>query len=69
MIAALTQQETTMINLFKNRDPKTSNTQTSELSSDDLASVTGGTKTPPPSGSSEGCGFTRLPGHPDPRAF
>jgi hypothetical protein len=60
-----------MINLFKNRTQKTSNTQAHELSSDDLASVTGGLIAPSPSGGTEGTGFvlSRFPGHPDPRAM
>jgi len=73
MIATLTQQETAMTDLFKNLTPKTSNIQASnearQLSLDELATVAGGTKTAPPSGASEGCGFTPLPGHRDPRAF
>jgi hypothetical protein len=61
-----------MINLFKNLTQKTSNAQAAhvarELSSDELASVAGGL-TLPPSGSSEGGGFHRLPGHIDPRVI
>ena len=61
-----------MINLFKNLTRKTSNAQASHvahaLSPDELASVAGGL-TAPPSGSSEGGGFHRLPGHIDPRVI
>jgi hypothetical protein len=60
-----------MINLFKNRTQKTSNTQAHELFSDDLASVTGGHTAPSSSGGTEGTGFVlvRSPGHPDPRVM